>query len=112
MKLSELAPLTDPNKIGYKYKEDQILADLKQLIDSSYDEHYKAEDGSDLQCIDAWIAQDGSETYRTLKNLAGKYLWRYGKKDGSNKKDLMKAMHYIVLALYCDHYSTFKRDHS
>ena len=34
-----------------------------------------------------------------------KYLWRYGKKDGNNKKDLMKALHYIVLAMHVDHYT-------
>jgi len=28
-----------------------------------------------------------------------KYLCRYGKKDGKNRKDLLKAIHYIVLLL-------------
>ncbi len=28
-----------------------------------------------------------------------KYLMRYGKKSGKNRKDLLKAAHYIVLAL-------------
>ena len=28
-----------------------------------------------------------------------KYLCRYGKKNGKNKKDLYKAVHYIVLLL-------------
>jgi len=33
----------------------------------------------------------------TCRDTAIKYLMRYGKKDGYNKKDLMKAVHYIVL---------------
>ena len=28
-----------------------------------------------------------------------KYLCRYGKKDGKNRKDLLKAIHYIVLLM-------------
>ena len=28
-----------------------------------------------------------------------KYLCRYGKKDGRNRKDLLKAVHYIVLLM-------------
>jgi hypothetical protein len=28
-----------------------------------------------------------------------KYLMRYGKKNGSNRDDLLKAVHYIILAL-------------
>ena len=28
-----------------------------------------------------------------------KYLCRYGKKDGKNRKDLLKAIHYVVLLM-------------
>ena len=101
--------LDPPKPIDYKYAEGQILADLKAYIDATYAEHYKASDGSDLQCFDAWIAQDGPDAFLSFKNTANKYLWRYGKKDGSNKKDLMKALHYVLLTLYCDHYSSFRR---
>ena len=31
-----------------------------------------------------------------------KYLARYGKKDGKNRKDLLKAMHYIILMMYAE----------
>ena len=31
-----------------------------------------------------------------------KYLARYGKKQGANRKDLLKAMHYVVLALWSE----------
>lgn len=93
--------------IKYKYAEDKILADLKEHLDASYSAHYATDDGEeDIQCFDAWIALgDATPTFR---NTALKYLWRYGKKDGSNKKDLMKAIHYIFLTLYNDHYKNNK----
>ena len=87
--------------IEYKYSEDKILADVKEYIDKTYKQHYKSED-QDIQCLDAWIAMgDATPTFR---NTAIKYLWRYGKKNGSNKDDLMKALHYIFFALHNDHY--------
>lgn len=88
-------------KIKYKYSEDKIVDDLKQYIDKTYGEHY-AIDGDDIQCLDAWIALGDSAI--TFRNTALKYLWRYGKKNGNNKADLMKALHYIVFCLHVDHY--------
>jgi hypothetical protein len=29
-----------------------------------------------------------------------KYAQRYGKKDGYNRKDLMKIIHYAIIAMY------------
>lgn len=87
-------------KIPYKYAEDQILADLKAYIDKTYGQHYKT--SSQFECLDAWLALgDATSTFR---DTAIKYLWRYGKKNGNNKDDLMKAMHYVLLAMYSDHY--------
>ena len=84
-----------------KYHEDLIVKDLKEYLDKTYGEHYKSED-EQVECFDAWVALgDATPTFR---NTAIKYLWRYGKKNGSNKADLMKAMHYIVMCLYNDHY--------
>jgi hypothetical protein len=34
-----------------------------------------------------------------------KYAQRYGKKDGKNRKDLMKVIHYAIIQLYQDHYT-------
>jgi len=89
------------NKIEYKYSEDKILADLKAYIDKTYTQHYKS-DQQDIQCLDAWIAMgDATPTFR---NTAMKYLWRYGKKNGNSKDDLMKTLHYVFFALHNDHY--------
>lgn len=90
-----------PSAISYKYAEDKILADLKAHLDATYTEHYATENRG-IECFDAWIALGDSTP--TFRNTALKYLWRYGKKNGSNKKDLMKALHYIFMCLYVDHY--------
>lgn len=87
-------------KIEYKYAEDLIIQDLKAYIDKTYGQHYKT-DGK-VECFDAWIALGNSTT--TFRDTAIKYLWRYGKKNGNNKDDLMKTLHYVLLALYNDHY--------
>lgn len=87
--------------IAYKYAEGQIIADFKKYIDATYGEHYQTE--NNLECFDAWIAL--GDSVPTFRNTAIKYLWRYGKKNGSNKKDLMKALHYTLMCLYVDHYS-------
>lgn len=87
--------------ISYKYSEDKILSDLKDYLDKTYSEHYMTQD-KDIECFDAWIALGDSTP--TFRNTAIKYLWRYGKKNGNNKADLMKALHYIIMCLHVDHY--------
>ena len=91
--------------ISYKYAEDRIISDLKAYIDKTYSEHYMTETQS-IECFDAWIALGDSTP--TFRNTAIKYLWRYGKKSGNNKKDLMKALHYVMMCLYVDHYKDDK----
>lgn len=90
-----------PDKNLYKYAEDKILEDLKKHLDATYSEHYATEEQG-IECFDAWIALGDSTP--TFRNTALKYLWRYGKKNGNNKQDLMKALHYIFMCLYVDHY--------
>jgi hypothetical protein len=85
----------------YKYDEHMIIADFHDYIDKTYGEHYKTDERS-IECFDAWIALGDSTA--TFRNTAIKYLWRYGKKNGNNKDDLMKALHYTLMCLYVDHY--------
>lgn len=88
-----------PPIYNYKYNELDILNDMIKYVNRTYGEHYKKEN---LECLDAWIARGTAST--TCLDTAEKYLWRYGSKKGKNKDDLMKAMHYIMLTLYNDHY--------
>ena len=91
-------------KNSYKYAENKIIADFVDYIDKTYEAHYMTE--NNVQCFDAWIALgDATPTFR---NTALKYLWRYGKKNGNNKDDLMKTLHFTLLCLYNDHYKDVK----
>lgn len=87
-------------QIDYKYAEGQIISDFKSYIDKTYDEHYKGDDN--IECFDAWIALGTASG--TFRDTSMKYLWRYGRKNGFNKDDLFKALHYTLLILYNDHY--------
>jgi hypothetical protein len=81
--------------IDYNYRENIYLEDIKKYIDGTYGEHYVADD---IQVVDIWQSLGSLES--TARDTAIKYLCRYGKKDGKNKKDLLKAIHYIILMLY------------
>ena len=98
--LRQYENLDNHQQINYKYAEDQIISDFAKYIDRTYTEHYKVED--EVECFDAWIALGTASG--TFRDTAMKYLWRYGKKDGSNKDDLMKALHYVTLLIYNEHY--------
>lgn len=82
------------------YKEDEILQDLFAYIKGTYGEHYAGD--KSIQLFDYWHARGKLSTIAV--GTAEKYLSRYGLKEGKNKKDLLKAMHYIVLAMYADFY--------
>lgn len=89
----------------YKYKEDKIISDFHAYIDKTYGQHYMTEE-QNIECFDVWLAL--GDSMPTFRNTAIKYLWRYGKKHGSNKNDLMKVLHYTLMMLYNDHYKDSK----
>lgn len=103
--MENVPTVKEPRKIAYKYAEDQIVADFAKYLENTYSEHYKTED-EQIECFDAWIALGDSTP--TFRNTALKYLWRYGKKNGNNKADLLKALHYTLMCLYVDHYRNKK----
>ena len=83
------------NKIDYKYNEDKALSELKEYIDSTYDEHYST---NQFQATE-FIIDGGHGEGFCIGNIM-KYAQRYGKKDGYNKRDLLKVIHYGIIALY------------
>lgn len=87
---------TKDKTIEYKYREDKILDELYKYIDSTYNQHYVGK--NNVQTIDMWEALGSADT--TARDTALKYLMRFGRKDGHNKKDLLKAMHYTILLWY------------
>ena len=82
-----------------KYNEDKICKEILDYIKSTYGQHYSS-------------GKDGIQTLDLLKSIgiksdfcqanAIKYLSRYGKKGGRNRKDLLKAIHYVILLLNND----------
>lgn len=80
-----------------KYNEDKILKEIEKFINETYDPnyHYQSEDG--IQTFDVWRTNGSAET--TCRDNAIKYLMRYGKKNGYNKKDLLKCIHFIILMI-------------
>lgn len=97
-----VVPKAERIGVDWKYSEDKVLEDFYGYLESTYQQHYQT-NTANMECFDAWIALgDSSPTFR---NTAMKYLWRYGRKEGNNKKDLFKALHYILLMLHVDHYN-------
>lgn len=84
------------NVINYKYHEDKSLEMIKNYLDSTYGQHYVGD--GDVQTVDFWRSLGSLET--TSRDTAIKYLARYGKKNGKNRKDLLKTFHYVILMMY------------
>ena len=82
-------------KIDYKYNEGKTLAELKEYIASTYDEHYSK---NKFQATEFII--DGGHGEGFCIGTIMKYAQRSGKKDGKNRRDLLKVIHYGIIALY------------
>ncbi len=81
-------------KFTNNYDETEILDELKEYIKSTYGQHYVDTD-RDIQIQDVFDSIGIAEDF--CRGCAIKYLIRFGKKNGKNSKDLLKAMHYLVL---------------
>ena len=86
--------------IEYKFKENVIVNDVMDYINKTYDSHYAKT--KNYQATEIIIDQ-GHGTGFCMGNIL-KYAQRYGKKEGRNKNDLMKVIHYAVIQLSQDHY--------
>ena len=100
-----LCILEGHEKIKYKYNEDQILLKFINHIQDTYKAHYMLSEGG-KQVLDVIEEIDPSYARTYCITNAIKYISRYGKKDGKNLKDLLKAMHCIALLMHYDHYKT------
>lgn len=82
-------------KIEYKYDEDAALTELHHYIDSTYDEHYSK---NKYQATE-FIIDGGHGEGFCIGNIL-KYAQRYGKKNGKDRSDLLKVLHYGIIALH------------
>jgi|TARA_B100000953_G_scaffold251444_1_gene214228 hypothetical protein len=81
---------------AWRYGEGPVLEELLEHLKSTYKSHY-TNDQNDIQTIDVF-AYRGTLATTSIDN-AIKYLMRYGKKNGKNELDLIKAIHYLILAI-------------
>ena len=79
----------------YKFDENINIHLLKQYVENTYKEHYAH---SKYQATDMIIDAGHGEGF-CIGNIM-KYAMRYGKKNGKSEKDLLKIMHYALIALY------------
>ena len=88
-----------PERSKYKYSEDMIIAELLAYVNATYAEHYSL---NKFQATEFIIDSGHGEGF-CMGNIM-KYAQRYGKKEGHNKADLMKVIHYAIIQLSQDHY--------
>ena len=82
-------------KPQYRYNEEQIINELRSYVDKTYDadySHYKFQ-------ASEFIMDSGHGEGFCIGNVM-KYAQRYGKKQGRNRNDLFKIVHYGIMAIY------------
>jgi hypothetical protein len=104
--LTKTPVTTEPKNHLWKYNEDKILKDIENYVSSTYSGHYCGddEDYADIQTIDLMAAKKLAAGFCQSNIL--KYGSRYGNKDGRNKRDLLKVIHYAMLLLHFDKHYT------
>jgi hypothetical protein len=80
--------------IEYKFDEDKSLSEIKDWIDSTYNEHYSM---NKIQSTEFIIDAKHGQGF-CIGNII-KYAQRYGKKNGYNREDLLKIAHYLVILM-------------
>ena len=81
--------------IDYKFNEYENLIQLKEYVNSTYDSHYS----KDKFQATEFIIDSGHGEGFCLGNIL-KYAQRYGKKEGKNRNDILKVLHYALIALH------------
>ena len=106
IRVEKQTTMNEPKNHLWKYNEDKILKDVEDYVTSTYHGHYCGDESGydDIQTIDLMAAKKLAAGFCQANIL--KYGSRYGDKDGRNKRDLMKVIHYAMLLLHFDkHYS-------
>lgn len=83
------------NSKTQKFLESEYLNEVNAYINKTYDQHYAT---GDVQTFELIVSSGQADGF-TMGSIV-KYASRYGKKNGYNRKDLMKIIHYGILALY------------
>ena len=78
----------------YKFNEDKVLNEIKQWIDGTYSKHYSM---NKIQSTE-FVIDSGHGVGFCVGNII-KYAQRYGKKEGYNREDVYKIIHYAIILL-------------
>jgi hypothetical protein len=79
----------------YAYNEDKALKDIAEYISKTYGQHYGKHN---IQTTE-FVIDAGHGVGFTVGNII-KYAQRYGKKNGYNRDDILKIIHYAIMLLY------------
>lgn len=79
----------------FRYDEDKYLKELYKYIEGTYNEHYST---NKYQATE-FIIDAGHGDGFCIGNIL-KYAQRYGKKNGFNRVDLLKVLHYAIIELH------------
>lgn len=82
-------------EIQYKFNEGKLIENLREYINMTYSEHYSKNKFQSTE----FIIDCGHGEGFALGNVL-KYVQRYGKKSGRNRADLLKVLHYAIIALH------------
>ena len=81
--------------VNYKFNEDETIKQIQRYVDNTYDQHYAY---GEYQATDV-IFDNGHGEGFCMGNVI-KYAMRYGKKNGHDEKDLLKIIHYAIMAIH------------
>ena len=82
-------------KIKYKYDENDKILELLKYVNSTYEQHYSK---NKFQATE-FIIDGGHGEGFCIGNIM-KYAQRYGNKNGYNRQDLLKVIHYALIMLH------------
>ena len=92
--------------INHKFNEPKLLQDVQQYIDNIYDQHYSKNKFQSAE----FIIDSGHGIGFMVGNIM-KYAQRYGKKNGFNRADILKIIHYAIILLYVHDTNTMSEEH-
>jgi len=93
---SDVFLFQDPSIVHFKFDELNTIREFLAYLSTIYrGHHYVGKNG--VQVNDLLVANGVAPDF--WRGNVIKYVARFGHKNGSNRKDLIKALHYLVLLL-------------
>ena len=93
------------SQINYKFNEGELCKELTEYINKTYDGHYSKNKFQSTE----FIVDCGHGEGFCIGNIL-KYAQRYGKKNGKDKNDLLKVIHYGIIALHINEMENVKNE--